>query len=102
MSLHRFRRQYEQLSHFKNRRIIGMMKAGGSTKEVAQQLGPSDYVAQVAPSLVAPVSSRTIGRRLGEEHLGSRRPLCVLLSTPTHRRLRLKWFRAGGNWTAVE
>ncbi|GFS53002.1 transposable element Tcb2 transposase [Trichonephila clavipes] len=31
--------------------------------------------AHVAPSLVAPVSSRTIRRRLAEGHLGSRRPL---------------------------
>ncbi|GFT89057.1 HTH_Tnp_Tc3_2 domain-containing protein [Trichonephila clavipes] len=31
--------------------------------------------AQVAPSLEAPVSSRTIRRRLTEGHLGSRRPL---------------------------
>ncbi|GFX36656.1 transposable element Tcb2 transposase [Trichonephila clavipes] len=34
--------------------------------------------AQVAPSLRAPVSFRTIRRRLAEEHLGSRRPLSVL------------------------
>ncbi|GFY01220.1 transposable element Tcb2 transposase [Trichonephila clavipes] len=58
--------------------------------------------AQVAPSLGAPVSSRTIRRRLAEGHLGSRRPLSVLPLTPTHRRLRLEWCRARGNWTAVE
>ncbi|GFU90623.1 transposable element Tcb2 transposase [Trichonephila clavipes] len=45
--------------------------------------------AQVAPSLGAPVSSRTIRRRLAEGHLGSRRPLRMLPSMPTHRRLRL-------------
>ncbi|GFS96447.1 transposable element Tcb2 transposase [Trichonephila clavipes] len=44
--------------------------------------------AQVAPSLVAPVSSRTIRRHLAEKHLGSRCPLHVLPLTPTHRRLR--------------
>ncbi|GFS66780.1 HTH_Tnp_Tc3_2 domain-containing protein [Trichonephila clavipes] len=38
--------------------------------------------AQVTPSLGAPVSSRTIRRRLAEGHLGSRRPLRVLPLTP--------------------
>ncbi|GFT93425.1 HTH_Tnp_Tc3_2 domain-containing protein [Trichonephila clavipes] len=47
--------------------------------------------AQVAPSLRAPVSSRTIRRRLADGHLGSRRPLRVQSLTPTHRRLRLEW-----------
>ncbi|PRD33222.1 UNVERIFIED_CONTAM: hypothetical protein NCL1_18098 [Trichonephila clavipes] len=42
--------------------------------------------AQVAPSLGVPVSSQTIRRRLAEGHLRSRRPLCVLPLTPTHRR----------------
>ncbi|GFX64180.1 transposable element Tcb2 transposase [Trichonephila clavipes] len=58
--------------------------------------------AQVASSLGAPVSSRTIRRRLFEGHLESRRPLHVLPLTPTHRRLRLEWCRARGNWTAAE
>ncbi|GFX40272.1 transposable element Tcb2 transposase [Trichonephila clavipes] len=60
--------------------------------------------AQVATSLGAPVSSRTIRRRLAKRHLGSRRLLRVLPLTPTlpHRRLRLEWCRARGNWTAVE
>ncbi|GFW32846.1 HTH_Tnp_Tc3_2 domain-containing protein [Trichonephila clavipes] len=39
--------------------------------------------AQVAPSLGAPVSSRTIRRCLAEGHLESRRPLRVLPLTPT-------------------
>ncbi|GFW63865.1 transposable element Tcb2 transposase [Trichonephila clavipes] len=56
----------------------------------------------VAPSLGAPVSSRTIRRRLAEGHLGLRRLLRVLPLTPTHRRLHLKWGRARGNWTAAE
>ncbi|GFX44826.1 transposable element Tcb2 transposase [Trichonephila clavipes] len=110
MPLHRFRRQYEQLSQFGRGRIIGMMEAGWSARRVAHQLGRSDCVvrrcwdqwigemsfarrpgsgcprqtrhredhhivrnarvqstassaaiqAQVAPSLGAPVSSRTI------------------------------------------
>ncbi|GFX99813.1 transposable element Tcb2 transposase [Trichonephila clavipes] len=54
--------------------------------------------AQVAPSLGAPVSSRTIRRRLTEGHLVSWCPLRVLLLTPpsptAHRRLRLEWCRA--------
>ncbi|GFX73570.1 transposable element Tcb2 transposase [Trichonephila clavipes] len=45
---------------------------------------------------------RTIRRRLAEGHLGSWRPLRVLLLTPTHRRLRLEWCHALGNWTAAE
>ncbi|GFX41131.1 hypothetical protein TNCV_2218291 [Trichonephila clavipes] len=32
MTLHRFRRQYEQLSQFEMGRIIGMMKAGADSK----------------------------------------------------------------------
>ncbi|GFW27909.1 transposable element Tcb2 transposase [Trichonephila clavipes] len=58
--------------------------------------------APIAPSLVVAVSSRTIRRRLAEEHLRSRRSLLVLPLTPTHRRLRLEWYRARGNWTAAE
>ncbi|GFW04522.1 transposable element Tcb2 transposase [Trichonephila clavipes] len=46
--------------------------------------------AQVAPSLVALVSFRTIRRRLTEGHLGSRHPLRVLPLTPTHQHLRLE------------
>ncbi|GFW19799.1 transposable element Tcb2 transposase [Trichonephila clavipes] len=56
----------------------------------------------VVPSLGAPVSSRTIRRCLAEGHLGSRRSLRVLPLTPTHRRVRLEWCRARGNWSAVE
>ncbi|GFV96655.1 transposable element Tcb2 transposase [Trichonephila clavipes] len=55
--------------------------------------------AQVASSLGAPVSSRTIRKHLDEGHLGSRRPLRVM---PTHQRLRLEWCRARGNLTAAE
>ncbi|GFX74104.1 transposable element Tcb2 transposase [Trichonephila clavipes] len=41
-------------------------------------------------------------RSLVEGHLGSWRPLRVLFLTPSHRRLRLEWCRARGNWTAAE
>ncbi|GFW61467.1 transposable element Tcb2 transposase [Trichonephila clavipes] len=58
--------------------------------------------AQVAPSLGAPVSSRTIRRRLAESYLGSLRSLRVLPLTPTHRRLRLEWCHARRNWTTAE
>ncbi|GFX25121.1 transposable element Tcb2 transposase [Trichonephila clavipes] len=44
MPLRRFRRQYEQLSHFERGRIIGMMEAGWSARRVAHQLGRSDCV----------------------------------------------------------
>ncbi|GFW18412.1 uncharacterized protein TNCV_1184401 [Trichonephila clavipes] len=50
----------------------------------------------------ATASSRTIRRRLAEGHLRSRCPLRVLPLTPTHRRLRLEWCHARGNWTAAE
>ncbi|GFU92906.1 transposable element Tcb2 transposase [Trichonephila clavipes] len=58
--------------------------------------------AQVAPSLGAPVSSRTIRRRLADGHLGSWCPLRVLPLTFTHRHLRLEWCRSRGKWTAAE
>ncbi|GFT46023.1 transposable element Tcb2 transposase [Trichonephila clavipes] len=40
--------------------------------------------------------------RLAEEHLESWHPLRVLPLTLTHRRIRLEWYRARGNWTAAE
>ncbi|GFU78911.1 HTH_Tnp_Tc3_2 domain-containing protein [Trichonephila clavipes] len=40
--------------------------------------------AQVAPSLGAPVASRTIRRSLAEGHLGTRRPICVLPALHAH------------------
>ncbi|GFU46808.1 transposable element Tcb2 transposase [Trichonephila clavipes] len=58
--------------------------------------------AHVTPSLGAHVFSRTIRRRLAEGYLGSRRPLRVLPLTPIHRRLRLEWCHARGNWSAAE
>ncbi|GFU94990.1 transposable element Tcb2 transposase [Trichonephila clavipes] len=125
--LRRFRRQYEQLSQFERGRIIGMMEAGWSARRVVRELRRSDCVtsrredrhivrnilvqptassaaiqAQVAPSLGAPVSSRTIRRRLAEGHSGSWYPLRVLPLTLTHRRLRLEWCHARGNWTVAE
>ncbi|GFX45362.1 transposable element Tcb2 transposase [Trichonephila clavipes] len=69
--------------------------ASGSPSSAAIQ-------AQVAHSLGAPVSSRTIRRRLAEGHMGSRHPLRVLPLTPTYRRLRLKWSRVRRNWTAAD
>ncbi|GFX32123.1 transposable element Tcb2 transposase [Trichonephila clavipes] len=62
----------------------------------------STIQAQVAPSLGTPVSSRTIRRRLDEGNWRSRCPLRMLPLTPTHRRFRLEWWRARGNWTAAE
>ncbi|GFV13590.1 transposable element Tcb2 transposase [Trichonephila clavipes] len=44
MSLRRFQRQYEQLSQFERKRIIGIMEAGWSARRVARQLGRSDCV----------------------------------------------------------
>ncbi|GFW36928.1 transposable element Tcb2 transposase [Trichonephila clavipes] len=127
MPLCRFRRQYEQLSQFERGRIIGMMETGRSARRIARQLSRSDCFTsrredhhttrnarvqpttstgaievQVAPSLEAPMYSRTIRRRLSEGHFGSRRPMHVLRFTTTHLRLRLEWCRTRGNWTAAE
>ncbi|GFW39999.1 transposable element Tcb2 transposase [Trichonephila clavipes] len=44
MPLRHFRRQYEQLSQFERGRIINMMEAGWSARQVARQLGHSDCV----------------------------------------------------------
>ncbi|GFX31383.1 HTH_Tnp_Tc3_2 domain-containing protein [Trichonephila clavipes] len=44
MPLHRFRRQYEQLSQFQKGRIIAMMEAGWSARRVACQLSRSNCV----------------------------------------------------------
>ncbi|GFX94781.1 HTH_Tnp_Tc3_2 domain-containing protein [Trichonephila clavipes] len=94
MSLRSFRRQHEQLSQFERGRIIGMMESGWSARRFARQLDRSGCAptassaaiqAQVAPSLGAPVSSRTIRRRLAEGHLGSRRSMRVLPLTPAYR-----------------
>ncbi|GFV83097.1 transposable element Tcb2 transposase [Trichonephila clavipes] len=46
MSLHQFRRQYEQLSRFERGRILRMMEALWSARRVARQLGHCDCVAR--------------------------------------------------------
>ncbi|GFW36649.1 transposable element Tcb2 transposase [Trichonephila clavipes] len=78
-----------------NRHIVRNARVQSTVSSAAVQ-------AQVAPSIEAQMSSRTIRRCLAEGHLGSRRPLRVLLLTHTHRCLRLEWYRARGNWTSVE
>ncbi|GFW15015.1 transposable element Tcb1 transposase [Trichonephila clavipes] len=94
-----------------------MMEAGLSVRRVSRQLGRSDCVVrkcydqwptassaavqgQVAPSLGAPLSSRTLRRHLAEGHLGSLRPLRALDAHPLT--LRSEWCRERGNWTAEE
>ncbi|GFX18218.1 transposable element Tcb1 transposase [Trichonephila clavipes] len=84
------------LHQFERWRIIGMMEAGGSARRVARQLGRSDCV-------VGSHCDQCIREmHLAEGDLKSRRALRVLPLTPTHRRLRLEWCRARGNWTAAE
>ncbi|GFV90654.1 transposable element Tcb2 transposase [Trichonephila clavipes] len=100
------------------------MEAGRLATPVAHQLGRSDCVVrrcwdqwiremsftrrpvalqpQVAPSLGANVSSRTIRSNLAKGHLGSWCPIRVQPLTLTHRRLLLEWCGARGNWTPVE
>ncbi|GFU66739.1 transposable element Tcb2 transposase [Trichonephila clavipes] len=78
-----------------------------TARRVSRQLSGSVIVltqqySQVARSLEAPVSSRTIRKCLAERHLRSRCPLRLLPLTPTHRCLHLEWSHAQGNWTAVE
>ncbi|GFW67266.1 transposable element Tcb2 transposase [Trichonephila clavipes] len=131
MPLRRFRRHYEQLSQSERGGIISMIGAGWLDKQVAGQLGRSDcvlrrywdqliremsftrkqglgcprgdsHIANVEPSLGAPVSSRTKLRRLAKEHLGSGCPLRVLPLTSTHRGLHLEWYCGRGNWTTTE
>ncbi|GFT56073.1 transposable element Tcb2 transposase [Trichonephila clavipes] len=46
MPLPQFRRLYDQLLQFERRRIMGMMEAGWSARQVARQLGRSDCVAR--------------------------------------------------------
>ncbi|GFV65376.1 transposable element Tcb2 transposase [Trichonephila clavipes] len=84
-----------QTSHREDCHIVRNVRVQPTASSAAIQ-------AQVAPSLGAPVSSRTIRGSLSSGHLRSRRPLRMLPLTPTHRRLRLKWCRARGNWTTVE
>ncbi|GFX67987.1 transposable element Tcb1 transposase [Trichonephila clavipes] len=57
---------------------------------------------QAQDALDRPVIEKTATSRLAEGDYGSRRPLRVLPLTPTHRRLRLEWCCARGNWTAAQ
>ncbi|GFX41852.1 transposable element Tcb2 transposase [Trichonephila clavipes] len=84
-----------QTSRRKDRHIVRNVSIQHTASSTAIQ-------AQVAPSLGAPLSSRTIRGGLAEGHLESRCPLRDLPLTPTHRRLRLEWCQARGNWTAAE
>ncbi|GFW60626.1 HTH_Tnp_Tc3_2 domain-containing protein [Trichonephila clavipes] len=66
-----------QTSHREDRHIVRNARVQPTASSAA-------ILAQIAPSLRAPVSSRTIRRRLAEGHLGSRRPLRVVTLTLTH------------------
>ncbi|GFV60001.1 transposable element Tcb2 transposase [Trichonephila clavipes] len=55
-----------------------------------------------APSLGAPVSSRTIRSRLAEGHFGIAVPITCVALDAHHRRLCLEWCHTRGNWTAAE
>ncbi|GFX03825.1 transposable element Tcb2 transposase [Trichonephila clavipes] len=88
-------RRHRQTSHREGHCIVRNARVHPTASSAAIQ-------AQVAPSLGAPVSSRTIQRRVAERNLGSWRPLHMLPWSPTHRCLRLKWHHARGNWTAAE
>ncbi|GFY27964.1 transposable element Tcb2 transposase [Trichonephila clavipes] len=83
-----------QTSHLEDRHIV----RNACVHPIASS---ATIQAQVAPSLGALVSSRTIRRRLTEGHLESWRSLHVLPLTPYHRRLHLEWCHARGNWTAA-
>ncbi|GFV51990.1 transposable element Tcb2 transposase [Trichonephila clavipes] len=85
-------RHPRQTSHREDRHILRNAHVQLTASSEAIQ-------SQVAPSIRAPVASRTIRRRLFEEHMGSRRPLRVLPLMPIYGCLRLEWCRARGNWT---
>ncbi|GFV43437.1 transposable element Tcb2 transposase [Trichonephila clavipes] len=70
-----------QISHQEDHHIVRNARSQPTPISAAIQ-------AQVAASLGAPVSSRTVRKRQTRGHLGSRRPLRVLPLTPTYRRLR--------------
>ncbi|GFU47774.1 transposable element Tcb2 transposase [Trichonephila clavipes] len=72
-----------QTSRIEDRRIVRNARVQATASSAAIQ-------AQVAPSLGAPVSSRTIQRHLAEGNLGSWCLLRVLPLTPTHRLFRLE------------
>ncbi|GFU55618.1 transposable element Tcb2 transposase [Trichonephila clavipes] len=74
---------YTKTSHREYRHIVRNVRVQPSASSATIQ-------AQVAPSLGAPMSSRTIRRRLAEGHLGLWHPLRVLPLTPNHQRLRLE------------
>ncbi|GFU15706.1 HTH_Tnp_Tc3_2 domain-containing protein [Trichonephila clavipes] len=69
------RERLQQASHWENRHIVRNARVQPTSSSAPIQV-------QVAPSLCAPVSSRTIRRRLAEGHLGSRNSLRVLPLTP--------------------
>ncbi|GFX02383.1 uncharacterized protein TNCV_2285501 [Trichonephila clavipes] len=71
MSLRRFLRQYEQLSHFERGRIIGLMKPGWSARRVARQLGCSDCVVRRCWNQW--IQKMSFTRRPGSECQSSRR-----------------------------
>ncbi|GFT49097.1 transposable element Tcb2 transposase [Trichonephila clavipes] len=84
-----------QTSRREDRHIVRNARVKPTASSVA-------ILAKVELSLGAPVSSRTIQRRLAEGHLVSRRPLRVLPLRPTYRLLRFEWCCSRGNWTAAE
>ncbi|GFW99136.1 transposable element Tcb2 transposase [Trichonephila clavipes] len=120
MSLRSYRKQYEQLSEIERERITGMMEAVLSAWKVARQISLREYrhfirdarveptasfaVVQThaAPSLRAPLSSRTTSRCLAEGYLVSRHPLRVLPMAPSHQNLLLEWCRTRRDWSATE
>ncbi|GFY29481.1 transposable element Tcb2 transposase [Trichonephila clavipes] len=84
-----------QTSHLEYHHIVRNARVQPTVSSFAIQV-------QIVPTLGGPVSSRTIRRRLAEGHLESWHPLRVLPLTPDHRRLRMEWCHAQGNWTREE
>ncbi|GFX10351.1 transposable element Tcb2 transposase [Trichonephila clavipes] len=105
MSLCRFRRQYEQLSQFeralRQRMVSWRLDLQVGCSNCVPTASSAAIQAKVVPLLGAPVSSRTLRRRLAEGRLESWHPLRVLPLTPSYG-LRLEWCRSRGNWTAAE
>ncbi|GFX06327.1 transposable element Tcb2 transposase [Trichonephila clavipes] len=91
MPLRRFRRQYEQLSQLERGRIIGVMEAGWSAKQVARQSGRYDCVV------------RRCWDHLIREMSFTRRPGSGCPRQTSRREdHHIEWCHARGNWTAAE
>ncbi|GFY15115.1 transposable element Tcb2 transposase [Trichonephila clavipes] len=108
MPIRRFRRQYEQLSQFERGRIIAMMEAGWSARQVARQLGRSycvvrrcwDQWIREMSFIRRPCSGRPRQTSRREDHHIIRN--AHVQPTASSAAIQAQWCRVRGNRTAVE